>query len=195
MRVFRFASPKLAAFMLLTAGCANAQWVLDPEQSSLSFVSIKAQNVAEVHQFRQLSGSLNGAGSVRVEVALDSVDTGIEIRDERMRSMLFDTQDHPVALVEVQLPEAMDLEVGQSAVYQVPVTLTLGLQTASAVATAKVSCYEDGQFEAISIQPVLLSTTLLGLDRGVEALREVAGLSSISSAVPVTFAVTFVKAD
>jgi hypothetical protein len=42
-----------------------------------------------------------------------------------------------------------------------------------------------------SVRPVIVNAGPLGLDEGVERLREAAGLPSISPAVPVTFQLTF----
>ena len=48
----RFAAA-LAA--ILFAGAAQAHWSLDNDASSLSFVTVKAEHVAEVHTFDSLS--------------------------------------------------------------------------------------------------------------------------------------------
>jgi hypothetical protein len=43
-----------------------------------------------------------------------------------------------------------------------------------------------------STQPLVIDAAKFGLSDGVEKLREIAGLDSISNAVPVTFVMTFV---
>ena len=70
----------------------QAAWTLNGDDSTLSFISTKAVNVAEIHKFTTLSGGVDDTGNVTgISIALASVDTGIEIRDDRMREMLFDT--------------------------------------------------------------------------------------------------------
>ena len=81
----------LAVAALLLSPATWADWTLDNAGSRLSFVSIKATNVAEVHTFDALSGSVGGDGHARVVIQLASVNTLIPIRDERMREMLFQT--------------------------------------------------------------------------------------------------------
>ena len=66
---------------LLIAAPAHAEWDLNGEQSALSFVSTKAINMAEVHQFGTLSGGVDADGMVSVTIDLGSVDTSIELRD------------------------------------------------------------------------------------------------------------------
>ena len=43
-----------------------------------------------------------------------------------------------------------------------------------------------------SVKPLIVDATKFGLDDGIEKLREIAGLPSISTAVPVSFVMTFV---
>ncbi len=81
----------LLLLLSLTASQAFAGWTLDNTDSRLSFVTVKAQNVAEVHSFTQLSGEVDSTGIATVTIQLASVDTLIEIRDERMREVLFQT--------------------------------------------------------------------------------------------------------
>jgi len=45
-----------------------------------------------------------------------------------------------------------------------------------------------------SVKPLVVDAAKFGMSEGVEKLRELAGLSAISTAVPVTFVVTLVAA-
>ena len=97
MKVFR----TIAALLLTMAiaAAAQADWQLDNNQSHLTFVTIKATHIAEVHRFTQLQGSLNPAGQADIEIALASLETNIPIRNERMQQMLFDTDLFPSASI------------------------------------------------------------------------------------------------
>jgi hypothetical protein len=55
----------------------------------LSFVSTKYQHISEVQQFRTLNGEFDPRGKLQVKIELGSIDSGIEIRDTRMREKLF----------------------------------------------------------------------------------------------------------
>jgi len=75
------------ASLLLTAAAlpAQANWYLDGESSRLSFVSTKNASVSEVQRFLVLHGKVDPNGRAEVEVELESINSGIPLRDERMR--------------------------------------------------------------------------------------------------------------
>jgi hypothetical protein len=50
----------------------------------------------------------------------------------------------------------------------------------------------DSTVMVASSQPLIVDAAKFGMSEGVEKLREIAGLASISNAVPVTFVMTFV---
>ena len=54
---------------------------------------------------------------------------------------------------------------------------------------------DTGGLRVIAAEPVLISAADFGLESGVEALREVAGLNVISTAVPVSFQLVFTPAQ
>ena len=92
---------KLAALLaaILFTGVAQAHWSLDNDASSLSFVTVKAEHVAEAHTFDSLSGTIGDDGGVEISIELASVNTMIPIRNERMQEMLFETNLFPDATI------------------------------------------------------------------------------------------------
>lgn len=66
------------------AGQAN--WYLDNESSRLSFITNKNGDVTEVHRFLVLHGKIDSKGAAELQIEMDSVNSGIPLRDERMRS-------------------------------------------------------------------------------------------------------------
>ncbi|MGB5200637.1 MAG: YceI family protein, partial [Sedimenticolaceae bacterium] len=92
----------IGRFLILVffLGCSPtwAEWQLVPDKSHLSFVSTKKQHIAESHTFKGLQGSVDNDSVGTVAVDLASVDTKIEIRDERMRETLFETKEYPTAV-------------------------------------------------------------------------------------------------
>lgn len=189
----------LAGALLLVAAWAppaSAQWTLDNAGSRLSFVSTKAGTAAEVHTFGNLEGAVDAAGRVRLTIELESVDTAIEIRDERMREMLFETADYPTAtLVATVDTEALDgLAVGESVDMVTEGQLQLHGTSTSVTVSMTVARLSESRVLAVSRAPLIVNASQVGLLEGVERLREVAGLPSISPAVPVTFVLAFDRA-
>ena len=82
--------------------------VLDNALSTLSFVSVKKGTAGEVNTIDKLSGSLSDAGELSVTLDLASVNTKIEIRDERMKKELFETSANPTATVTAKIGKVAD---------------------------------------------------------------------------------------
>ena len=180
----------LAAFIAIPV---QAQWVLDNNSSSLHFVSIKASDIAEIHRFNSLTGMIEDDGSVTVEIELASVDTLIPIRDERMREMLFETSIFPVATMTTRIDPALtqSLKPGDSTRLTSEVLIELHGEAAPTIVELKAVRVSDNQVLVTSDKPVVINVGMFNMVDGLEALRSVAGLPSISKAVPVTFNLIF----
>jgi polyisoprenoid-binding protein YceI len=170
-----------------------ADWTLDPDQSSLNFVSIKNGNTAENHRFAELEGKVANSGQVTVGVHLASVDTKIPIRDERMQEMLFDTKKTPMAEITARVDIAGFEQMKEGAIANKDVNLTLSLHGKSMDydTLMQVVKLASGDIAVSTEQPLLVKAEDFGLAGGIEALREIAGLSSIATAVPVTANLVF----
>jgi len=185
-----------AYFLLLSVlvgASAQAEWVLDSEHSAISFVSTKAINVAEVHKFTELSGGVDEDGQVTLSISLASVDSGIVLRDERMREMLFETDKFSLATVSAKVDTARldKLEPGESMRTAIEGSISLHGETRTIPIDLLITRAGDHQLLVASEKPVVVNAPQFRLSEGVERLREVAGLPSISTAVPVTFILTF----
>ena len=182
--------------MALLAGSAQAQWSLDNSASTLSFVTVKADHVGEVHTFDQLSGSIDDRGNVEIMVELASVNTLIDIRNERMQSMLFETNLFPRAMItgDVDLASFTEMSPGASITAQVEFELDIHGVSNSYNTELIVTRLVNGVVASTS-KPIIVTAASHGLVDGVEALREIAGLPSISRSVPVTFNVVFDESE
>lgn len=184
----------LCTFFLLGATLAHARWELDNDGSQLHFVSIKNGGVGEVHSFKSLVGHIGEQGNASIAINLDSVETLIDIRNERMRKMLFETVTFPTAQISAQVDPALLAAVAEGGVVntELPVRLALHGVDATINAPLVVVGEGDGRIRVFSARPLLLNAADFGLQAGVDALREVAGLQSISTAVPVTLQLLFI---
>ncbi len=189
-RIIAIASTFVLA--VLASSITSAQLSLNNDSSTLSFVTVKAEHVAEVHTFDVLSGDIDEDGSVEVVVELASVNTLIPIRNERMQAMLFETNLFPQATIsaEIDLDGITAMAPGSSEAQQLNFSLHMRDTSRSYSAEVLVTRLEDG-LVASTLKPVVVTAEEFDLLTGVEALREVAGLPSISRAVPVSFTVVF----
>ena len=172
---------------------ASAGWVLDADDSAISFTSTKANTAAEVHGFGRVSGGVDDDGVATLTIELDSVDTSIEIRDQRMRELLFETAEYPAAKVKVELDaDAVEaIEPGDSKTMSATAELSLHGSVTELPVQMKIARLAENRLLVASERPVIVNASQVGLLDGVEKLREIAGLPSISPAVPVTFVLAF----
>lgn len=189
---------KLATAMLLALlpVAGQAQWEIDNDRSSVNFISIKNDVVAETHSFGSLVGYIGTDGKVQVGIDLDSVETLIPIRNERMRELLFQTASFPTANISAQVDPGIIEAAAQGGIVTADVQVGLSLhgQDSLIVVPVVVMGEPGGPLRVVSARPVLINAANFGLEAGVNALREIAGLNSISTAVPVTLNLVFVPA-
>jgi len=175
------------------APAALAEWSLDNDLSRLSFISIKATDVGEVHSFKHLTGAIADDGTVSVHINLASVETLIPVRNERMLEVLFDTATFPTATINASLdPESLQaFTAGQVQTMTLEATLTVKTKAVPITLQVMAAKLSEETLLVTSLQPVLITAAAAGLSEGVEKLREIAGLPNISQAVPVSFVLTF----
>ena len=194
MQLSRRTSLVFAGLLLLfLSSSLNAAWNLNNDESRLSFISIKKDAVAEVHKFTHLSGTVDDTGKVEVVIQLASVDTAVPIRDERMRDMLFNTNLFPTASVTAQVDpaEITGLVSGQSINIETEITVDLHGQSKKYKAAVSVVKLQSGSLMVNTIYPIIVNADDFTLAKGVEALRDIAKLPAISTAVPVSLVLVF----
>jgi polyisoprenoid-binding protein YceI len=179
--------------LLATGGLWASEGVgalqVDGQASYIRFISIKKSSVAEVGEFKQFTGEVSGDGSLKLAIDLGSVDTAIDIRDQRLRDELFEIVTFPQATVagKIDLPAVQALAPGQELALTVDVTLSLHAVQQPVQAQLLAVRLADGSLRVATVDPILLSLEELGLAGGVQKLQELAGLVSIDLVVPVYF--------
>ena len=200
MTIIRILAP---AALIALAGCSqspadappvtDSEWTLDGEASELSYVSIKAGEIAEINAFESLNGGVTQDGTASVVIDLSSVSTGVDIRNERMRDIFFVVADYPTATVTAQIDPASfeALGVGESTTQMLSGTLSIKEVEAPFETEVMVTRAGPDRVIAASTDPVIVDAGQLQLTDGLAQLQELAGLDSITPVVPVTFTLTF----
>ncbi|MEP1448510.1 MAG: YceI family protein [Paraglaciecola sp.] len=182
----------MSVVLFLFSFSANANWTLVNDLSSLNFVSTKNQHVSEIHHFKTLKGELSPTGKLLIEIDLTSIDSGIEIRDTRMREKLFVVDKFPTANLSAQLSSnLLSLEEGESILATLPAKLDLMGISKTIKVSVQVTGTANNGIIATSTQPILISAADFGLASGIEVLQKLAGLSGIGLTVPVSFNLLF----
>jgi len=184
-----------AAASLFLAFPAAAEWTLSSEESRIEFISVKAAAFAESNSFKEMHGVVSEEGEAQIVIPLDSVETNIDIRNERMREFLFETDEHPTAMVSatIDLDALSDLEAGARQNVEFSGEITLHGATAPFETTLTVTRLSDARVLVETTDPVILYADEFDLMAGIDKLMELAGLPSITPAVPVSASLVFEK--
>lgn len=172
---------------------AFAQWDLSSDNSTLNFVTVKSLKVGEVQSFQKLTGSISDSGQVELNIDLSSVETNIGIRNDRIKTMLFDTVNFADATISgfVEVEKLASLNVGDTYSSSVNFNLSLHGVSNKVTNTVQVTKLSGDRLLVTSVMPMVINASDYGLEDGVEKLKTIAGLPSISTAVPVTFNLIF----
>lgn len=174
---------------------AWAGWKLNGDESSVHFVSVKSEQIAEVHHFKTVTGNIE-QGKLTVNIDLGSVETNIGIRNERMQKMLFDVANFQSAILNADVSGVMqNLKKGKPGVWNVtqPATLALHGKTQNLDVALLVTYDGNNALTASITRPLVIQAADFALEDGVAALQKIAGLPGITRAVPVNASLVFVK--
>jgi len=188
-----FATIGLSLSCLAAANLAFADWQLVNDKSQLSFVSIKKGSVAESHQFTQLGGQLSDQGALTINVNLASAETLIPIRNERLTKFVFETVTFPQAVLTANLKEQLaDIKTpGTRLLKGIDAKLNFHGHDKALKIDVMVTRLKNGDLSVASLSPVIIKGKDFSIIEGIETLQKLAGLPSIATAIPVTFALTF----
>lgn len=166
---------------------AQANWYLDGESSRLSFITTQNANVANVHRFLVLHGKVDSKGLAQLRIEMDSVNSAVPLRDERMRDLLFDFKHFPEAQItaQIDLQPINALASGAQLELHLPVTVTLRGKQHVYEAELLATRLDERRFQVVTLEPLMLQAEGFGLQPELETLRKMAGLSAISFSVPV----------
>ena len=185
-----------AGALLLTLGVslsAQASWYLDGESSRLSFITTQNANVANKHRFLVLHGKVDRKGHAQLRIEMDSVNSAVPLRDERMRDQLFDFKHFPEAQItaQINLQPINELAPGAQVELRLPVTVSLRGKQHTYEAELLATRLDEQRFQVVTLEPLMLQAEDFGLQPELETLRKSAGLSAISFSVPVNAVLIF----
>lgn len=199
----RPAARLLLALLLLPGAGIAAQdgpfalgWTLAPELSKLNVQSVKNQTKVESSSFASFEGAIAPDGQATVNIQLNSIDTGVDLRNVRMRFLFFETFKFPEAVVTVHLDPAMlgDLEHRRRLTLPMPFELDLHGLSKELETEVVVTLLTDQLVSVASSRPISIATGLFDLTDGLRKLEEAASVSVIPSG-SVTFDFVFRRND
>lgn len=190
--------PKTMIFaiaLMSMATTASANWALNNAESSIDYISIKKSKVAELNTFKTLSGRIDSNGQAQVDIDLSSVETNVDIRNERMKSILFKVATFAKANISTKVDTAKlnNMKVGESFVSKEKMTISMHGQKVDVDVEMRTTKLAGNKILASTVKPLIINAADFAYVEGIEKLREIAKLPSISLAVPVTVSLVFAK--
>ncbi|GEA13104.1 cellulose binding domain-containing protein [Alteromonas sp. KUL49] len=186
-------SEAVSVSISVTEPIPTGTYALDGDSSSLYFVSTKKTHVVETHTFTSLTGSINEQGEARVAIDLDSVETGIDVRNQRMRDYLFETASFGEAVITAQVDagQLAAMQAGEVVTQLLSADVDLHGVVVPLDLTVRVTKLSDTTVLVQNTMPININAADFALVDGIEQLRNLAGLSVISYAVPTNFTLVF----
>ena len=181
----------LILIVLSVSNYAIAEWEMVKNDSTVSFGTVKNETVSELHEFTSFDASVKDSGEAQFEIDLLSVDTNIEIRDERMRNILFTDSTRAIYTAQLKLDDFTSLPREESVNVKLEGTLEINGHSIELPLNIKVTSLTSGNYQVQSIGDNSVDVTYFGFFEGIEQLRGIAGLTSISTMVTFTFNIVF----
>ena len=137
----------------------------------------------------------NNDGQIDIEIDLSSIDTLIEIRDGRMRDIVFKVSENATAKLsgEIDLKAYDNQEIGTSRIIETTVSLELVGQKLEHDVKLLVTRLAKNKVMVTPHGVMFIDADDYDLVDAIEILRNLAGLDSIASVISMGFYLTFIK--
>lgn len=187
----------LSAVLLSSSWAQAAQWVSNDNAITFLTTKVNQENasITEQSSFQNSQARLDESGNFILEIDLNSVQTNVEIRDERLRDWVFQTDKFAQAKVSATLDvKALEqLAVGEVLKLQQPLVLDVHGEQVDLQADLAIQKVAEDKLMVSTLSPVIVDTSALDMKDGVAELVKVMALSSIVQQVPVSFNAQFVR--
>lgn len=169
-------------------------WTLRRDASSIRFQTVKNVTKVESSAFAEFEGEVDETGAVKIVIFLDSVDTKIDLRNVRMRFLLFETFQFPQAVITAKIEPAQLSDLPSMKRKFIPLKFDMELHGVKASFETEVSAtlLNDDLVAISSAVPISIPTSAFNLDGGVKKLEEAAKVTIIPSAT-VSFDFVFAQ--
>lgn len=179
-----------ACFFIATA---RADWILEPEKSHLVYGSIKKNSIGENNHFETIEGRITEQGEVSLLIDLSSVETWVDIRNDRMKEFVFKTGQFPLATLrgQVDMDKFKNMPLGSQQNVDMSFEFNLHGHEQTLEAELVVLRLTEHKVVVLTQEIIFLDMEKFDLLPALKKLQELAELPSISTIVPVVFHLTF----
>lgn len=184
----------LSGLTFTTMTASSAGWSLSADDSKVAFGSIKKNTIGEVHHFTGLTGAVAPDGVVSVAIDVTSVETFIDIRNERFLQHIF-AANVPKAVLSAKIDMAAleALKPGETTDIDIEGKLTFNASDVAVEATMFVARLSADKVMVTTDEMIMISMEDLGIQTGVDQLQKIAKLPGITRVTPVTLRLVFTR--
>jgi OmpA-OmpF porin, OOP family len=171
----------------------NQDWVLNSAQSHLYMQTEKLQGVIEKHEFNAMEGGVSKDGDATVKIDLNSLETHVDLRNVRMRFLLFETFKFPYAEITTRLDKAKLGDLATKNAVNYPLTLNVNLHGVTKQIQTVVSITRTSAttVSVATTQPILITADTFGFAPGLAKLADAMGGIRIVPDASITFDLVF----
>jgi OmpA-OmpF porin, OOP family len=171
----------------------NQDWLLNTSASRIYMGTVKANATFETHHFSSIDGTISRNGDATVKIDLASLETNHDLRNTRMRFLLFETYKFPHAEITAKLDKSrlQDLLTRTRIAYPLKFTLNLHGVVKEMEAPVWVTRISDSVVTVSSIQPIIVTAEAFNLTAGIGKLMEAIAPTVIAPGTSITFDLMF----
>ena len=171
----------------------NQDWVLDPGRSHVYMQTEKLNKVIEKKPFTRVEGKVDKDGQAIVKIDLDSLETGTDIRNVRMRFLLFETFKFRYAVVTAKLDKSKLGELATKSSVTYPLKMKVDMHGVTNEFTTDVSVTRagDNAVTVATVKPIVVSAESFGFTKGLAKLSDAMGGINIVPSSAIIFDLTF----
>jgi OOP family OmpA-OmpF porin len=171
----------------------NQDWVLDPSISNVYLQTEKRDAVIEKHKFTAVEGNVDRSGNATVRIDLNSLETGIDLRNVRMRFLLFETYKFRYAEITATLDKATLQGLANRAPLRYPLTLQVNMHgVVNTIQTfVWITRVSDTIVSVATADPIKVTAESFGFTNGMAKLVDAMGGIRIVPEALVTFDLRF----
>lgn len=169
----------------------GAVWQLVPDDSIVAYGSIKANVAGEVNTFNKIDGAIAADGQAMISIELTSVNTNVDIRNQRMIKYVFGDNTKAVLTTQLDMEAIKALSIGDTTTMEVEGVLSFLGEDVDVDTHFFVVKLSDSKILATTDSMIMMQTEELGVNAGLDKLMELAKLPSITRVSPITLRFVF----
>jgi outer membrane protein OmpA-like peptidoglycan-associated protein len=155
----------------------------------------KGESIDEKHEFTSISGNVSRTGDASLKIDLATLETGIDLRNVRMRFLLFETFKFPTAEITARLDKSKLAAIATAAriSYTLPAHVNLHGIAKDFAIPVTIARVNDAAISVSTIKPVEIGADTFDFAKGLAKLSDAQNGIHIVPSASITFDLTFVS--